>query len=166
MWQNQNAIWLDHIFLKVPCNQWQHLSPSSLRFQRRTWSTLSFWWVTAVNKHLLLLPDRSTLKSRNNHASAQAHRSDRQVKAPCHYGQIQFISGEVETIILCLSSYSNQGTRRHERLTPHWEFPGLHTIFSNHTSQISLYWKLQERKYLSTLTLSTHASAPLPGHLK
>lgn len=70
-------------------------------------STLSIWWFTAGNKHLLVLPDCSTLKSRNNHVSAQDQSSDRQVKAPFYYVQTQFILGEVKTMISSLNSYFN-----------------------------------------------------------
>ena len=70
-------------------------------------STLSIWRVTTVNKHLLLLPDCSTLKSRNIRKSAWVQRSNWQLKAPFHYVQAQFISGELKTTISSLNSYSN-----------------------------------------------------------
>lgn len=58
-------------------------------------------------KQTLVLPDCSTLKSRNNHVSAQDQSSDRQVKAPFYYVQTQFILGEVKTMISSLNSYFN-----------------------------------------------------------
>lgn len=52
---DKTKILFDDAFLRVPYNQWQHLSLSSLHFQKRVqfepqalWSS---WWVTAVNKH-------------------------------------------------------------------------------------------------------------------
>lgn len=122
--KKHKTIWLNHIFLNVFCNQWQHFSSSSSAFTiEPTWfkpkALFCIWCITAVNKNCQL----EELWSPEFWAPSRS-------SSPL---LIQLILEEAKVIIWTLLSYSHWCISLPWTATLQQKFTGQHAIFSNTT---------------------------------